>query len=91
MYRRIDFRREKHGIPAKVGTIEYDPNRNARIALLTYAGDHNDTLFGTDYTCAPKAPGYRCSANGRLDLVFVFSERSQCEAERKRLIDAEEE
>jgi large subunit ribosomal protein L2 len=37
MYRRIDFRREKHGIPAKVGTIEYDPNRNARIALLTYA------------------------------------------------------
>ena len=47
--------------------------------------------FGTDYTCAPKAPGYRCSANGRLDLVFVFSERSQCEAERKRLIDAEEE
>jgi large subunit ribosomal protein L2 len=37
MYRRIDFRRDKHGILARVTTIEYDPNRNARIALLTYA------------------------------------------------------
>ena len=37
MYRIIDFRRDKHGIPAKVSTIEYDPNRSARIALLTYA------------------------------------------------------
>jgi large subunit ribosomal protein L2 len=36
MYRRIDFRRDKHGIPAKVATVEYDPNRNARIALLNY-------------------------------------------------------
>jgi large subunit ribosomal protein L2 len=36
-YRVIDFRREKDGIPAKVATIEYDPNRNARIALLHYA------------------------------------------------------
>jgi large subunit ribosomal protein L2 len=36
-YRTIDFRREKHGIPAKVATIEYDPNRSARIALLQYA------------------------------------------------------
>ncbi|GJM44025.1 MAG: 50S ribosomal protein L2 [Gemmatimonadota bacterium] len=36
-YRRIDFHRDKHGIPARVSTIEYDPNRNARIALLVYA------------------------------------------------------
>ncbi len=36
-YRRIDFRRDKHGIPARVATIEYDPNRTARIALLIYA------------------------------------------------------
>ncbi len=36
-YRRIDFRREKIGIPAKVATIEYDPNRSARIALLHFA------------------------------------------------------
>jgi large subunit ribosomal protein L2 len=36
-YREIDFRRDKLEIPAKVATIEYDPNRSARIALLTYA------------------------------------------------------
>ncbi len=37
MYRIIDFRRDKRDIPAKVTTVEYDPNRSARIALLTYA------------------------------------------------------
>ncbi len=36
MYRRIDFRRIKDGVPAKVAHVEYDPNRNARIALLHY-------------------------------------------------------
>ena len=36
-YRKIDFKREKTGVPAKVATIEYDPNRSARIALLHYA------------------------------------------------------
>jgi len=36
-YRMIDFKRDKHNVPAKVATIEYDPNRTARIALLTYA------------------------------------------------------
>ena len=37
MYRIIDFKREKSGVPATVKTIEYDPNRSARIALLVYA------------------------------------------------------
>lgn len=36
LYRTIDFKRDKHNIPAKVAAIEYDPNRNARIALLYY-------------------------------------------------------
>ncbi|RKD25437.1 LSU ribosomal protein L2P [Caminicella sporogenes DSM 14501] len=36
-YRIIDFKRDKDGIPAKVTAIEYDPNRSANIALLTYA------------------------------------------------------
>ncbi len=35
-YRRIDFVREKHGIPGKIAAIEYDPNRSAHIALLHY-------------------------------------------------------
>jgi large subunit ribosomal protein L2 len=36
-YRVLDFKRDKIGIPAKVATIEYDPNRSSRIALLHYA------------------------------------------------------
>jgi large subunit ribosomal protein L2 len=35
-YRIIDFKRDKHGVPARVAAIEYDPNRSARIALLFY-------------------------------------------------------
>ncbi len=35
--RLIDFKREKFGVPGKVATIEYDPNRSARIALISYA------------------------------------------------------
>ena len=37
LYRIIDFKRDKKNIPGKVATIEYDPNRSARIALITYA------------------------------------------------------
>ena len=37
MYRKIDWKRNKFGIPGKVATIEYDPNRSARIALIVYA------------------------------------------------------
>ena len=36
-YRKIDFRRDKHGVPGTVKEIEYDPNRSARIALIHYA------------------------------------------------------
>src|SRR4030088_21136 len=37
LYRKIDFKRRRDGIPAKVAAIEYDPNRTAYIALLHYA------------------------------------------------------
>src|SRR5205807_1205541 len=36
LYRRIDFRRDKVDVPGRVATIEYDPNRSARIALIHY-------------------------------------------------------
>src|ERR1043166_9460706 len=36
LYRKIDFKRDKKGVPGKVATFEYDPNRSARIALLNY-------------------------------------------------------
>jgi len=46
MYRVIDFKRDKTGIPARVATIEYDPNRSAFIALLHYAdGDKRYILY----------------------------------------------
>ncbi|HIJ65897.1 MAG TPA: 50S ribosomal protein L2 [Candidatus Hydrogenedentes bacterium] len=37
LYRTVDFRRDKDGVPGKIATIEYDPNRSARIALVVYA------------------------------------------------------
>jgi large subunit ribosomal protein L2 len=37
LLREVDFKREKHGVPAKVAALEYDPNRSARLALLHYA------------------------------------------------------
>ena len=47
-YRVIDFRRDKHGIPARVATIEYDPNRSARIALLVYADGEKRYIIAPD-------------------------------------------
>src|SRR5213594_2258665 len=50
-YRRIDFRRDKFAIPARVAAVEYDPNRTARIALLHYSDGEKR------YILAPKGLG----------------------------------
>ena len=62
-YRVIDFRREKHGVPATVRTIEYDPNRSAFIALIFYKnGDKryilapNHLNVGDEVVAGPDAP-----------------------------------
>jgi large subunit ribosomal protein L2 len=47
-YRIVDFRRDKDGVPAKVAEIEYDPNRNARIALLYYADGEKRYIVAPD-------------------------------------------
>ncbi|MDH3891434.1 MAG: 50S ribosomal protein L2 [candidate division Zixibacteria bacterium] len=47
-YRIIDFRRNKHGIPARVASIEYDPNRSARIALLHYVDGEKRYIIAPD-------------------------------------------
>jgi large subunit ribosomal protein L2 len=47
-YRVIDFKRDKHGVPARVATIEYDPNRSARIALLVYADGEKRYIIAPD-------------------------------------------
>jgi large subunit ribosomal protein L2 len=62
-YRIIDFKRNKVGIPAKVASIEYDPNRSARIALLVYADGEkryiiapNEITVGMSLLNGPDAP-----------------------------------
>src|SRR6202790_609540 len=47
-YRNVDFRREKTGIQAKVASIEYDPNRSARIALLHYTDGEKRYIIAPD-------------------------------------------
>jgi large subunit ribosomal protein L2 len=63
-YREIDFRRRKDGVPAKVATIEYDPNRTCYIALLHYADGHKT------YILAPQglAPGDRVESGDGADI-----------------------
>lgn len=48
LYRSIDFKRNKFGVPAKVEAIEYDPNRSARIALLCYADGERRYILAPD-------------------------------------------
>ncbi|HHU92606.1 MAG TPA: 50S ribosomal protein L2 [Halanaerobiaceae bacterium] len=47
-YRIIDFKRDKDGVPAKVASIEYDPNRSARIALLHYVDGEKRYILAPD-------------------------------------------
>ena len=63
MYRVIDFRRAKDGVPARVASIEYDPNRSARIALLHYVDGEkryilapNGLKVGAEILSGPDAP-----------------------------------
>lgn len=63
LYRIIDFRRDKHNIPARVATVEYDPNRNARISLLHYQDGEKRYILhpvgltvGTTIISGPESP-----------------------------------
>ncbi|OKH38409.1 50S ribosomal protein L2 [[Phormidium ambiguum] IAM M-71] len=63
LYRIVDFRRDKRNIPAKVAAIEYDPNRNARLALLFYKDGEkryiihpNGLAVGTEVVAGPESP-----------------------------------
>jgi large subunit ribosomal protein L2 len=47
-YRTVDFRRDKLGVPGKVSTIEYDPNRTANIALITYVDGEKRYIVAPD-------------------------------------------
>src|SRR4030088_848053 len=47
-YRKVDFKRRKHGVAAEVTAIEYDPNRSARIALIKYADGELSYILAPD-------------------------------------------
>jgi large subunit ribosomal protein L2 len=63
MYRKVDFLRDKDGVPAKVAAIEYDPNRSADLALLHYADG------AKSYILAPKGltVGMKVISGDRVD------------------------
>ncbi len=65
-YRLIDFRRDKREIPGKIQTLEYDPNRSARIALVAYADGEKR------YILAPLGvkPGDSVIASDKADIQF---------------------
>ena len=48
LYRKVDFKREKYDIPAKIASIEYDPYRSARIALLHYSDGEKRYMLATE-------------------------------------------
>ena len=62
-YRLVDFRRDKHGVKARVAAIQYDPNRNARLALLFYADGEKRYILqpegvavGSELVSGPESP-----------------------------------
>jgi len=63
-YRIIDFKRDKEGVPGRVASIEYDPNRSARIALINYADGEKR------YILAPNGlkPGATVITNDKADI-----------------------
>jgi ribosomal protein L2 len=82
-YRVIDFKRDKDGVPAKVAAIQYDPNRNARIALLHFADGEKRYILapegltvGQTVENGPDAPPNvgNCMPLSRMPLgIFVHS------------------
>jgi len=80
-YRVIDFRRDKDGVPAKVHSVQYDPNRSARIALLHYADGEKRYILAPDrlkpgdqLVSGPDAPPTRgnCLPLKRIPLGTVI-------------------
>jgi large subunit ribosomal protein L2 len=77
LYRMIDFKRDKYEIPATVATIEYDPNRNSRIALLNYKdGDKRYIIASQDLTVgmevvSSKTARVKVTPGNAMSLEFI--------------------
>ncbi|HNT98329.1 MAG TPA: 50S ribosomal protein L2, partial [Elusimicrobiales bacterium] len=82
-FRAVDFKREKFGVPARVAAIEYDPNRNARIALLFYKDGDKRYIpapvglgVGDEVVSGPQAPiktGNALPLNNIPDGTFIHA------------------
>ena len=59
LYRIIDFKRDKDGVPGRVSSIEYDPNRNCRIALVVYADGDKRYILAPNKLASGRAGGGR--------------------------------
>ena len=74
-YRVIDFRRNKDGVPARVAEIEYDPNRNARIALLNYVDGEKRYILAPNKVnvgdTLQSGPGSEIRAGNALALANI--------------------
>ena len=74
-YRIIDFKRNKHGIPGRVETIEYDPNRSARIALIVYADGEKRYILAPDTLkvgeTIESGPGAEIKVGNALPLLNI--------------------
>lgn len=64
-YRLIDFKRNKYGVPANVASIQYDPNRSARIALLHYADGEKRYILAPDGL----KPGHQVVSAAKADIL----------------------
>ena len=98
-YRLIDFKREKDGVPAVVKTIEYDPNRSARIALLYYADGEKRYIIApnglqvgaTLMSGADAAPEIgNCLPLANILALLVLDERERLEVVHRDLLLAGE-
>ena len=66
MYREVDFKRKKDGVPARVQSIEYDPNRTTRIALIFYADGEKELHSGTARVACRRRGAIRPRRRGQL-------------------------
>lgn len=85
LYRLIDFKRDKFEIPARISAIEYDPNRSANLALLSYADGEKryilapsgmkvgDTVISTNQTVADYLPGMNLELRNIPPATFIHA------------------
>jgi large subunit ribosomal protein L2 len=87
LYRLVDFRRNKHGVTAKVAAIHYDPHRNARLALLFYAdGEKRYILAPAGVQVGPNRRVWARSSDRKRQRNAAFSRTAWFERALRRAL-----